>query len=325
MSADVSVVIPTYNRLWSLPATIDSCRGARCKVEIIVVDDGSTDGTWEWLQTQSDLLVMRQENQGQTWAVNAGVRLATGRYVRFLDSDDLLDPGIIDLQLAAAVESGADLVYSRVGELRESQGTIFEGVELPDWDDFIAVQLGEGQGSHYLGMLFARHLVDRVPRRPDFSMRDDRMFLLEVALLEPRLARVPGRAGLWRKHDRQMHDRYAGMELVVAHWQYLTIYKRILRELARRGTLTPRRRGVAAVAMWLLAHEIAKTHPREAAEVAAWATRLDLTFRIPQRGALGQLYRSLGFSSTETLLRWRRAIASRFRRVPMRSIHEFPL
>ena len=46
---DISIVIPTYNRLWSLPKAVQSCLTMAAKVEVIVVDNGSTDGTWEWL------------------------------------------------------------------------------------------------------------------------------------------------------------------------------------------------------------------------------------------------------------------------------------
>src|SRR4051812_30413827 len=95
---DVSVVIPTYNRLWCLPRAINSCLNTQCNTEIIVVDDGSTDGTWEWLQQQPGLVIIKQLNQGQTYAVNKGTSVAKGKYIRFLDSDDFLYPGIIDKQ-----------------------------------------------------------------------------------------------------------------------------------------------------------------------------------------------------------------------------------
>src|ERR1700716_2554760 len=89
----VSVIIPTYNRLWSLPQAVESCRENACKVEIIVVDDGSTDGTGEWLQSQKDVVVLKTSNWGKCWAVNSGVRIARGEYIRFLDSDDWLLAG----------------------------------------------------------------------------------------------------------------------------------------------------------------------------------------------------------------------------------------
>lgn len=59
---DISIIIPTYNRLWSLPRAIESCREASCSVEIIVIDDGSTDGTWQWLQQQDGLISLKQNN-----------------------------------------------------------------------------------------------------------------------------------------------------------------------------------------------------------------------------------------------------------------------
>src|SRR6266446_10679515 len=149
--ADVSVIIPTFNRLWCLPRAVDSCRGARCRTQIIVVDDGSTDGTWEWLQQQPEVLALRQPNQGQTWAANLGQRAAKGTYIRFLDSDDYLYPSAIDLQFEAAVATGADVIYSRVDRYEEETGLIEENPEPGIWDDFIAVMLGEGYGSHYLG------------------------------------------------------------------------------------------------------------------------------------------------------------------------------
>jgi glycosyltransferase involved in cell wall biosynthesis len=92
MAADVSVIIPTYNRLWALPRAVESCRD-ECSTEIIVIDDGSTDGTWDWLQTQKDVAAIRQDNWGKDWAVTKGFAAARGEFIRFLDSDDWLIPG----------------------------------------------------------------------------------------------------------------------------------------------------------------------------------------------------------------------------------------
>lgn len=313
MQIDVSIIIPTYNRLWCLPRAVSSCRGARCRTEIIVVDDGSTDDSWAWLQQQPDVVAIRQENQGQTWAVNRGTASARGKYIRFLDSDDAIGTGTIDRQFEEAERSGAELVYSRVDDLHQATGEIVRHEDPPLWDDFLAVQLGEGYGSHFLGMQFHRRLVERVPRRPEFAMREDRMFLLEVGLLNPTLATVPGCGGHWTKHDQQMHDTYRGTKVIVANWQHVTIYRRILGELARRGELTPRRARAAASVIWRLAHEVARWSLSEGRELADWARELDPAIRPQGPRMLARMYDVLGFSLTERVLGLRRSLLTPFR------------
>lgn len=306
--ADVSIIIPTYNRLWSLPRAIESCRDTVCKTEIIVVDDGSTDGTWEWLQQQQDIKSFYQPNQGQTYAANKGMHHATGKYIRFLDSDDFLCPGTIDKQFVKAEEVQAGLVYSRVDffDDKTSKITVFE--ELQPWEDFLEVQLSNRYGSHYLGMLFKTELAKKVPRRPDFSFRDDRMLLLEYGLLEPKIALVEGCAGYWVQHREQMQGNYTGWKSQVANWQHLHIYKRILGSLAAEGKLTQPRKDAACTVLWPLAHWIAKHHRREAQQVVDWIYELNPDFKVPEKGTLGVLYDKVGFTNTQKLLSIRRKL-----------------
>ncbi|MFN7714930.1 MAG: glycosyltransferase family 2 protein [Pseudanabaenaceae cyanobacterium] len=310
MDVDVSVIIPTYNRLWCLPRAIESCRNTVCRTEIIVVDDGSTDGTWDWLGSQKDIVAIKQANQGQTWAINHGTAIAKGKYIRFLDSDDFLTPNTIDRQFQSAITSNADLIYSRVDLMEHESGKITECPEPPFWDDFLAIQLGETYGSHFLGMLFHRELVTRVPRRPDFAYREDRMFILEVGLLNPTLSHVSGCAGYWVNHATQMQGNYRGLKSTVVNWQHLNIYKKILNELSKQNQLTKRRRKAACNVLWPLAHWIALTHLEEANEVVNWIYQLDPEFQPPTTGLLGHLYKNLGFKKTELILSLRRNVIS---------------
>lgn len=89
-----SIVIPTYNRAALLEAALESVFAQEFTgFEVLVVDDGSTDGTQEMLARYSgQVRVLRQENQGQGAARNLGIQHATGEYVVFLDSDDLWFP-----------------------------------------------------------------------------------------------------------------------------------------------------------------------------------------------------------------------------------------
>jgi glycosyltransferase involved in cell wall biosynthesis len=90
-----SVIIPTYNRAELIEKTIRSVlTQENPDLEIIVVDDGGTDNTEEVVATLSDERVRyhRKQNEERAAARNAGTRLASGRYVTFLDSDDLFYP-----------------------------------------------------------------------------------------------------------------------------------------------------------------------------------------------------------------------------------------
>jgi len=308
---DVSVIIPTFNRLWCLPRAIESCRNTTCKTEIIVIDDGSTDGTWEWLNQQPDIKVFRQKNHGQTYAINNGTAHATGKYIRFLDSDDFLVDDIIDKQFQAAEAKQADLIYSRVDVYDQTGKEIIESPALEAWNDFLEVQLGNSYGSHFLGMLFKTEWVKQVPRRPDFAFREDRMFLLEYGLLEPQIVMVEGCAGYWVKHIEQMQANYRGWKSQVTNWQHLNIYKKILAELANAGKLTQSRKNAACNVLWPLAHWIAKDHLNEALLVVDWIYELNPEFVPPEKGMLGLLYKRLGFAASEKLLRFRRKLLFR--------------
>ena len=90
----VSVIIPTYNRGWIVKEAIESVLAQDYRdFELIVVDDGSTDDTDDILNSyRGDIMVFRQENQGVSAARNRGLSEAFGRFIAFLDSDDLWLP-----------------------------------------------------------------------------------------------------------------------------------------------------------------------------------------------------------------------------------------
>lgn len=101
----VSVVIPTYNRAQLVGRAIESALAqTHTNVELLVVDDGSSDGTAELLQrqyaTEPRVVCIRQENKGVAGARNTGIRAARGSHVAFLDSDDTWKPWKLELQLA---------------------------------------------------------------------------------------------------------------------------------------------------------------------------------------------------------------------------------
>jgi len=98
----VSVVIPTYNQPDFLREALESVFAQTFKdYEVIVVNDGSTDGTAELLEQYGDRIrVVTQDNQGIGRARNRGMDAAVGRYIAFLDHDDLWHPSKLETQVA---------------------------------------------------------------------------------------------------------------------------------------------------------------------------------------------------------------------------------
>jgi len=300
----ISIIIPTYNRLWSLPEAIDSCRSHNGMTEIIVVDDGSTDGTWEWLQTQSDIIKIKQNNQGKCWAANKGFETATGKYIKFLDSDDKIDIAATVAQLQIAEEQQVDIVVSGY--------KVFEGDKVlkeQKWvycEDFIAQQLGECDSSHYSAYLFKKEFIVDIPHRPDFAYRDDRLFVIEAALKNPSVAVHDGYALFHRKHTDSRLQFPSGLKQSVQNFQHLEIYKRAIKVLSEKDQLTKRRVDACLNILWPLAHWIAKNDLQEAISVYNWITELSPSFVIPEKGLIGVLYNKLGFGITEKFLAFRR-------------------
>jgi glycosyltransferase involved in cell wall biosynthesis len=96
----VSVIIPCYNHARYLGQAIESVLDQSYpRVEIIVVDDGSTDHTTQVAARYSGVHYVRQENQGLSAARNTGLRQSRGDFPVFLDADDLLLPGALEAGL----------------------------------------------------------------------------------------------------------------------------------------------------------------------------------------------------------------------------------
>lgn len=121
----ISVIVAVYNVERFLPDCVESLRCQTYKnLEIILVDDGSPDRCGELCdqaaQSDSRVRVIHQENGGLSKARNAGLDIATGAYICFVDSDDFLEPDHISTLFRVLLDNSADLAvcvsYSRVPE-----------------------------------------------------------------------------------------------------------------------------------------------------------------------------------------------------------------
>lgn len=120
----ISVIVAAYNIEEYLPRCLDSLLAQSCQdLEIIVVDDGSKDSTGEicdqYAKRDSRIRVIHQSNQGLSGARNAGLDIAAGEYIGYVDGDDWVEPDMYRAMAAACEENDAQMAvctYRRVSE-----------------------------------------------------------------------------------------------------------------------------------------------------------------------------------------------------------------
>lgn len=147
----VSVVLPTYNRASLLPEVLENLRGQTFEnFEVVVVDDGSDDGTEELFRghDRETIRYVRHEiNRGASAARNTGIRKASGRFIAFQDSDDRWKPEKLEKQVAVMEEAP------------ESVGLVYVGTEMEDRNGrIVPVQVPRHRGDVHEEQLYRDHL-----------------------------------------------------------------------------------------------------------------------------------------------------------------------
>lgn len=231
----VSVIIPTYNRAGTIAAAIRSVQEQTyAPVEIIVVDDGSTDDTRSVMAGFGEAVTyVRQPHTGQPAATrNAGLRVARGVFCALLDSDDLYLPDKLALQVAAlSVHPDVGLVYSDGRFFRhdpaQPAGRVLDGLPSPSGDVF--PELLRGNFLSTPTVLIRRLCLDAVglfDERPDFLAVEDYDLWLRIAAQFPVLY-VPGDVAAIRRHGGSISRDVAALR------------QRMLLVLARMEDLYP--------------------------------------------------------------------------------------
>jgi glycosyltransferase involved in cell wall biosynthesis len=168
----VSAIIPTYNRAHLVTDAVDSILGQTYpEVEIIVVDDGSTDDTLARLARYgSRIRVISQKNAGPAAARNRGIAAATGEFVAFLDSDDLWLPEKLERQVRMLERAGRSVpccVSNITMRFHKGERSSFDIAALhPDFEEGIWTNVDEVLATRFLlfnqAVLVRREVLEKV-------------------------------------------------------------------------------------------------------------------------------------------------------------------
>jgi glycosyltransferase involved in cell wall biosynthesis len=194
----VSIVIPAHDHARFLPGTLESALAQTVRdVEVIVVDDGSSDGTPELAPQYADRVTwVRQPRRGPAAARNAGLALARGTYVNFLDADDSLTPDAVERRLD---------VLARDAQL----GWVYSDLWVTDADGRVtglASELLRYRGRRLSGDIFAELLLgDFIPIH---AVLVRRAVLDAVGLFDESLTRSAEDWDLWLRVARRYPVAY---------------------------------------------------------------------------------------------------------------------
>ena len=211
----VTVVIPAYNAMTYLPATLESVlQQTFTDFEVLIINDGSTDGIAAWAAEIADARVklISQENQGLPGARNTGITAAQGEYVAFLDADDLWAPTKLEQQVDC-LDSKPDvgLVYTwtlLVDQQGKSTGTVTAAhIEGNVWEKLL---LGDVVGSGSSATI-RRSCFEKVGLfDTELSSIEDCDMWVRIAAHYP-LAVIKEVLVYYRQHPRNMSKDYDRM------------------------------------------------------------------------------------------------------------------
>jgi glycosyltransferase involved in cell wall biosynthesis len=179
----VSVVIPTYNRAENVMRAVNSAlEQTERSLEVIVVDDGSTDETpAKFTQPPERVRYLRKPNGGASSARNAGLRAARGDWVALLDSDDEWKQEKLQLQLAVMKDEFVASACRHV-HVNADGGTQIKPEGIPGRDNHLFRDLYEKLSLKTSSLVFKRHLLERIGLFNErFPVSNDWDFFLRLA------------------------------------------------------------------------------------------------------------------------------------------------
>ncbi len=199
----LSIIVPVYNIEAFLPESLDSL--AKIKFddpyEIIVIDDGSSDGSLAilraWEETHKQLRVITGPNGGVSRARNAGLDAAKGKYITFVDGDDTVEPGFFQIAVKEMEENGWDLVQGNARFIKDnklfrvqpgSDGGPDGRLETDKPEDLMEWFFGNRELLMLCvwGKVYRRELLEDVRFIPDIRIAEDQKFVFDVLKKTPK-------------------------------------------------------------------------------------------------------------------------------------------
>lgn len=234
----ISVVVPVYNAEKYIVKCLESLIAAKeqNKLEIVVIDDGSTDNSLkichQFSADHSYIVVLTQQNSGPSVARNRGVKVATGDYLVFVDADDYVEPSYISDLHTEIVAVKSDLVccayfdhskYGKVATTNYNEKIIYD--EVKDFIPFILDKVG----GVLWDKMFKKDIIlkNNIAFNTNIRLSEDLLFVLEYLKYTSKISVVSKhlyhynrvqQLGLSREYDLKKFDYILTVNLLVSNY-----------------------------------------------------------------------------------------------------------
>ncbi|MGD1872013.1 MAG: glycosyltransferase family 2 protein [Mastigocoleus sp.] len=206
MNKLVSIIMPCFNAQRWLQEAIDSCLTQTYPhIEIVVVDDGSTDDSLEIIKNYGDKITWKSlpENCGGSHARNQAIALSKGEYIQFLDADDFIFPEKIARQVSYLEETGADIVYGdwqHKFHLPDAM-SYFGEVRVPGKQTDILESLLANWWSAIASLLYRRSIVEKSDSWDEgLIAAQDRDYFINAVINGAKVVYQPGCYSVYRSY-----------------------------------------------------------------------------------------------------------------------------
>jgi glycosyltransferase involved in cell wall biosynthesis len=303
----VSVIIPCFNAEQWIAEAIESCLNQTYpEIEVIIIDDSSTDQSLRIIQQYANRVTWRTINHcGGSAARNVGIALANGEYIQFLDADDYLLPEKIARQVQHLENTKADIVYGDWRYQRHrSDGTYFlDKITLAETHEDILEALLRDWWVAVAAILYTKAAIQK-SQGWDATLlaAQDRDFLLSAVINGATVVYQPGCSAIYRRPDHPTVSSYSKNRWLANQCRVL---EKAEQQLIKLGKLRPQYREAIASCYFQYARE------RLGVDYSRYVQLLDKTFAIcpefrvsSQRSVKRWMQKVMGVYSAEKLAAW---------------------